>query len=76
MIESNSLKKGQKLKIELDQLEDRLSRNLVEKLSDDPFGVWMGGYKMVDGNSFGLVLELADGTTMWFFEKELSNLIE
>ena len=29
---------------------------------------------MVDGNQFGLVLELDIGTSQWFFEEELSKV--
>ena len=34
------------------------------------------GYKMVDGNQFGLVIELEDGSSQWFFEEELSEIDE
>ena len=30
---------------------------------------------MVDGNAFGLVLELEDGSISWFFENELYEII-
>ena len=39
-----------------------------------PFGKLVG-YKMVDGNSFGLVLELSNGSTSWFFENELCEVL-
>jgi hypothetical protein len=32
------------------------------------------GYKMVDGNEFGLVVKLNNGEINWFFEKELSEI--
>ena len=76
MIKSENLAKGQKLRIEIDELLDRFSPDLLEKLSKDPHGKWMGGFKMVDGNGFGLVLELSDGSSMWFFENELSEIDE
>ncbi len=72
MIEASDLIKGQKLKINLDSVEDRLPSSLYKKLSHHPYGTWLGGYKMVDGNCFGLILQFDDGTTSWFFEKELS----
>tara|TARA_Y100001968_G_C19414594_1_gene748293 strand:+ start:220 stop:513 length:294 start_codon:yes stop_codon:yes gene_type:complete len=72
MIDSNKLVKGQKLAIELDKVRDRLPNHLLKIISDKPLGTWMGGYKMVDGNQFGIVLELSEGTSMWFFESELS----
>ena len=33
------------------------------------------GYKMVDGNEFGLVVKLNNGEINWFFEKELSEIM-
>tara|TARA_Y100001968_G_scaffold303446_1_gene317616 strand:- start:139 stop:369 length:231 start_codon:yes stop_codon:yes gene_type:complete len=74
MIRSETLLKGQRLRIELTKVKDRLPVALFEKLKKDPNGVWNGGYKMVDGNAFGLVLELNDGTKSWFFENELSEI--
>ena len=72
MIKSDELVKGQKLHINLNSVQDRLPDELMNKLRKEPTGVWMGGYKMVDGNEFGLILELSDGSSSWFFEKELS----
>ena len=74
MIKSEKLAKGQKLRIELEVLQDRFSSELLEKITKNPIGTWMGGFKMVDGNGFGLVLELEDGTSLWFFENELSEI--
>ncbi len=76
MIQAANLVKGQTLRIHLDQVQDRLPTNLYNQLELDPYGKWMGGYKMVDGNAFGLVLELGDGSTSWFFEDELSEIAE
>ncbi len=76
MIEDSSgLVNGQKLKVDLARVGDRLPPSLIDKLIADPFGTLVG-YKMVDGNSFGLVLELRDGTTSWFFENELLEIEE
>tara|TARA_B100000700_G_C14752139_1_gene718075 strand:+ start:317 stop:541 length:225 start_codon:yes stop_codon:yes gene_type:complete len=73
MIIPQNLQKGQKLQIELRKVNDRLPSDVLEKLSAYPYGIWMGEYKMVDGNAFGLILELFDGSKMWFFEEELSE---
>ena len=72
MIEdSTTLTKGQTLKVEINEVKDRLSENLVAIIRKDPI-VELVGYKMVDGNQFGLVVKLSDGQVNWFFEKELS----
>ena len=75
MIEdSTKLTKGQTLKVEINEVKDRLSENLIEIIRKDPI-VELVGYKMVDGNQFGLVVKLSDGQVNWFFEKELSLLM-
>ena len=74
MIEdSKTLKKGQKLKIELNEVQDRLPKKILELIKNNP-SAELVGYKMVDGNQFGLVLSLNIGSTQWFFENELSEI--
>ena len=75
MIQSENLVKGQKLKVKLDSVRDRLPKNIVKQLTIDPSGKLIG-YKMVDGNNFGLVLELSNGSKSWFFEHELLETTE
>ena len=75
MIEdSKTLKKGQKLKIELNEVQDRLPKKILELIKNNP-SAELVGYKMVDGNQFGLVVKLFNGEISWFFEKELSLIM-
>ena len=75
MIEdSTKLTKGQTLKVEISEVKDRLSEKLVAIIRKDPV-VELVGYKMVDGNQFGLVVRLNNGEINWFFEKELSEIM-
>jgi len=71
--DSTNLVKGQKLKIDINAVKDRLPRNILEVIRREPF-VELVGYKMVDGNQFGLVVKLNNGQINWFFEKELSEI--
>ena len=71
--DSKSLKKGQKLKIEVKAVKDRLPRKVLEIIKNDS-NVELVGYKMVDGNQFGLVVKLYNGEINWFFENELSEI--
>ena len=71
--DSSKLFKGQILQVDLKEVKDRLPKKLIELLSKDPKGKLIG-YKMVDGNQFGFVLELNIGQTQWFFESELSEI--
>ena len=71
--DSSILEKGQRLKIELNLVKKRLPKRLLEKLISNSYGTLIG-FKMVDGNQFGLVLEIEDGSRLWFFEEELSEV--
>ena len=70
--DSSILQKGQILRVEINEVKDRLPQNVLEIIRMDPV-VELVGYKMVDGNEFGLVVKLKNGEINWFFEKELSE---
>ena len=72
--DSSSLQKGQNLRIEINEVKDRLPQNILEIIRKEPV-VELVGYKMVDGNQFGLVVKLTNGEINWFFEKELSEIM-
>ena len=72
--DSSTLKKGQMLRVEISEVKDRLPRNILEIVRENPI-VELVGYKMVDGNEFGLVVKLNNGEINWFFEKELSEIM-
>ena len=61
------------MQVDIGNLNDRLPLDLIAKLKVDPIGRLIG-YKMVDGNQFGLVIRLNIGITQWFFEQELSEI--
>ena len=71
--DSSILQKGQNLRIEINEVKDRLPQHILELIREDPI-VELVGYKMVDGNQFGLVVKLTNGEINWFFEKELSEI--
>ena len=72
--DSSTLQKGQNLKVEVNEVKDRLPQNILEIIRKEPV-VELVGYKMVDGNQFGLVVKLTNGEINWFFEKELSEIM-
>ena len=72
--DSSTLQKGQLLRVEINEVKDRLPLNILEDIRKEPI-VELVGYKMVDGNEFGLVVELNNGEINWFFEKELSEIM-
>ena len=71
--DSSTLQKGQLLRVEINEVNDRLPLNILEDIRKEPI-VELVGYKMVDGNEFGLVVKLNNGEINWFFEKELSEI--
>ena len=72
--DSSTLQKGQNLRVEINEVKDRLPHNILKIIREEPV-VELVGYKMVDGNQFGLVVKLTNGEINWFFEKELSELM-
>ena len=71
--DSSNLQKGQLLKVEINEVKDRLPQKIIDKIINEPV-VELVGYKMVDGNQFGLVVKFSNGEVSWFFENELSEL--
>ena len=72
--DSSTLQKGQNLRVEINEVKDRLPQNILEIIRKEPV-VELVGYKMVDGNQFGLVVRLSNGEINWFFENELSEIM-
>ena len=72
--DSSTLQKGQNLRVEINEVKDRLPQNILEIIKKQPV-VELVGYKMVDGNQFGLVVKLTNGEINWFFENELSEIM-
>ena len=63
---------GSRVKVDLDQVRDRIPSNLLQTLAANPQGKVVD-YKMTDGTGIGLVLELSDGTQSWFFDEEVKS---
>ncbi len=63
---------GSRIKIDLDKVKDRISSNLIKKISSDPRATVID-YKMTDGGGVGVVVKLADGSKNWFFEDEIGR---
>ena len=72
--DSSTLQKGQFLRVEISEVKDRLPQKILELIKNEPI-VELVGYKMVDGNEFGLVVKLNNGEINWFFENELSEIM-
>ena len=54
--DSSTLQKGQLLRVEINEVKDRLPQKILDDIRKEPI-VELVGYKMVDGNEFGLVVK-------------------
>ncbi len=63
---------GSKVRVDLDRVIDRIPSSLVKTLKADPRGS-VRDYKMTDGQGIGVVLELSNGLTSWFFDDEITR---
>ncbi len=71
MTQAVTLKRiGAQVSVDVDQVKDRIPASLLKQLKENPRGR-IADYKMTDGQGIGLVLELSDGTTSWFFGEEI-----
>jgi hypothetical protein len=58
-------------KVRVLRVRDRIPADLVAALKADPTGT-VRDFKMTDGTGVGVVVELSNGTTSWFFDDEIS----
>ncbi len=73
MAKANTLTRiGSNVRVQIDQVRDRIPKSLLSKLRDNPRGRVVD-YKMTDGTDIGVVLELSDGSTSWFFNEEIGR---
>jgi len=69
---ATTLRIGSRVKVDLEKVKDRIPSSLANLLKNDPRGT-IKDYKMTDGMGVGLILELGDGTSSWFFDEEISR---
>ena len=58
-------------KIRITRVRDRIPQSLVELLKTDASGT-VTDFRTVDGKGIGVVVELSNGSTYWFFEDEIA----
>ncbi|MGC6482719.1 MAG: DUF2862 domain-containing protein [Synechococcus sp.] len=58
-------------KVRVARVRDRIPNALVELLKKDATGTVVE-FRTVDGKGIGVVVELSDGSTNWFFEDEIA----
>jgi hypothetical protein len=58
-------------KVRVLRVRDRIPAELVETLKSDPTGT-VTGFRTVDGQGIGVVVDLAGGSSAWFFDDEIT----
>ena len=58
-------------KVRVTRVRDRIPNALVELLKKDATGTVVE-FRTVDGKGIGVVVELSNGSTSWFFEDEIT----
>ena len=58
-------------KVRITRVRDRIPAALVELLKKDAAGTVVD-FRTVDGKGIGVIVQLSDGTTSWFFEDEIA----
>ncbi|CAI8159043.1 MAG: DUF2862 domain-containing protein [Prochlorococcus sp.] len=56
--------------VRVTRVRDRIPTALVNLLRGNAVGTVVD-FKMTDGKGIGIVVELSDGTTSWFFDDEV-----
>ena len=73
MAETKVLPKiGSKIKININNVKDRLPAKLLDQISINPRAI-ISGYKMTDGGSIGITAKLQNGEESWFFPEEIEK---
>ncbi|MCF8133409.1 MAG: DUF2862 domain-containing protein [Cyanobacteriota bacterium] len=58
-------------KVKITRVRDRIPAAMVQLLLRDASGT-VKGFKMTDGSGVGVVVELSDGSSGWFFPDEIA----
>ena len=58
-------------KVRVTRVRDRIPADLVSALQSDATGT-VKDFKVTDGKGIGVVVELSNGTTTWFFDDEIT----
>ena len=68
-------KKGNFAQVNLELSKDRLAKETTDALDVSSIGEIID-FKITDGKGIGVVLQLSNGKTQWFFEDEIDLLDE
>ena len=64
---------GSFVKVNLEFSKDRLSKEVIDAINISSIGK-ISDFRITDGKSIGVVLQLSNGKEQWFFEDEIDLL--
>jgi hypothetical protein len=59
-------------RVRITRVRDRIPAEMVEALKGDPTGT-VTGFRTVDGQGIGVVVQLGNGSQVWFFDDEITT---
>ena len=66
---------GNSVQVNLELSKDRLTKEIIDAINVSSVGK-ISDFKITDGKSIGVVLQLSNGKEQWFFEEEIDLLDE
>ena len=71
----DKVKIGNSVKVNLQLSKDRLTKETIDAINVSSLGK-INDFRITDGKSIGVVLQLSNGKKQWFFEDEIDLLDE
>ena len=75
MLILDKTKIGNSVQVNLEQSKDRLTKDIIDAINISSVAR-ISDFKITDGKSIGVVLQLSNGKEQWFFEDEIDLLDE
>ena len=75
MLILDKTKIGNTVQVNLEQSKDRLTKDIIDAINISSVAK-ISDFKITDGKSIGVVLQLSNGKEQWFFEDEIDLLDE
>ena len=75
MLILDKTKIGNSVQVNLEQSKDRLTKDIIDAINISSVAK-ISDFKITDGKSIGVVLQLSNGKQQWFFEDEIDILDE
>ena len=75
MLILDKTKIGNSVQVNLEQSKDRLTKDIIDAINISSVAK-ICDFKITDGKSIGVVLQLSNGKEQWFFEDEIDLLDE